>query len=90
MKSLVVYSVLRLLVFLVPLLLMLGLFPIFREHWWLAVVFATLIGWSLSMVLLGGRLSNASRALHALREGRVNRVAAEDAAVEDAAADDGE
>ena len=46
-----VYSVLRLLAFLVPLGLML-LLPIFRENWLLAVVFAALIGLSLSLLLL--------------------------------------
>lgn len=46
-----VYSVLRLLAFLVPLGLML-LLPIFRQNWLLAVVFATLIGLSLSLLLL--------------------------------------
>lgn len=46
-----VYSVLRLLAFLVPLGLML-LLPIFRQNWLVAVVFAALIGLSLSMLFL--------------------------------------
>jgi len=46
-----VYSVLRLLAFLVPLGLML-LLPIFRQNWLIAVVFAALIGLSLSMLFL--------------------------------------
>lgn len=46
-----VYSVLRLLAFLVPLGLML-LLPIFRQNWLLAVVFAALIGLSLSLLFL--------------------------------------
>ena len=46
-----VYSVLRLLAFLVPLGLML-LLPIFRQNWLIAVVFDALIGLSLSMLFL--------------------------------------
>tara|TARA_R110002020_G_scaffold35673_3_gene107475 strand:+ start:458 stop:736 length:279 start_codon:yes stop_codon:yes gene_type:complete len=46
-----VYSVLRLLAFLVPLGLML-LLPIFRQNWLVAVVFAALIGLSLSLLFL--------------------------------------
>lgn len=46
-----VYSVLRLLAFLVPLGLML-LLPIFRQNWLIAVVFAALIGLSLSLLFL--------------------------------------
>ncbi|WP_396641910.1 DUF4229 domain-containing protein [Microbacterium sp.] len=46
-----VYSVLRLLAFLVPLGLML-LLPIFRQNWLIAVVFAALLGLSLSLLFL--------------------------------------
>lgn len=49
--AVLVYSVLRLLAFLVPLGLML-LLPIFRQNWLLAVVFAALIGLSLSLLFL--------------------------------------
>jgi hypothetical protein len=47
----IVYSVLRLLAFLIPLGLML-LLPIFRQNWLIAVVFAALIGLSLSLLFL--------------------------------------
>lgn len=49
--AVLVYSVLRLLAFLVPLGLML-LLPIFRQNWLIAVVFAALIGLSLSLLFL--------------------------------------
>lgn len=88
MKSLLVYSVLRLLAFFVPLAVMLGFFPIFREYWWLAVIFAALIGLSLSLIFLRVPLSDASREIHQRRESRKTSVAAEDAASEDAATED--
>lgn len=87
MKSLLVYTVLRLLAFFVPLAIMLGFFPIFREHWWLAAIFAALIGMSISMLFLRAPLSEASRELYERREAREVDRADED--IEDAAIDEG-
>lgn len=50
-RSALVYSVLRLAAFLVPFGIMM-LFPVMREYYWLAAVFATLIGLSLSVLFL--------------------------------------
>ena len=47
-RSALVYTVLRLLAFVVPLGILL-LFPVFQELPWLAAVFAALIGLSLSL-----------------------------------------
>ncbi len=84
LPPLLVYTVLRLLAFVVPLAIMLGFFPIFREFWWLAVLFAALIGVSVSLIFLRAPLSAASTELHNRREAR-RSAAAEDADVEDAA-----
>jgi len=46
-----VYTVLRLLAFVVPFGILM-LFPIFREFYWLAAIFAALIGLSLSLLFL--------------------------------------
>lgn len=48
---LLTYSILRLLVFIIPFALMM-LLPIFREQYWLAAIFAALIGVSLSIIFL--------------------------------------
>lgn len=69
---LLVYTVLRLLAFLVPLGIMWFFFPIFRENWWLAAVFAALIGMSISLIFLRRPLSDASAELHELRQGRAS------------------
>lgn len=61
-----VYTVLRLLAFLVPFGIMM-LFPIFREYYWLAAIFAALIGLSLSMLFLRRPLDEVSSALAARR-----------------------
>lgn len=50
-RSVIIYSVLRLLAFLVPFGLMM-LIPVLREYYWLAAIFAALIGLSLSMLFL--------------------------------------
>lgn len=86
LPPLLVYTVLRLLAFLVPLAIMFGFFPIFREHWWLAVLFAALIGMSLSLIFLRAPLSAASAQLAQRRAGRTD-TAAGDADIEDAAAE---
>jgi len=84
---LLVYTVLRLLAFLVPLAVMWFFFPIFREFWWLAAIFAALIGASISMIFLRTPLSDASARIHERREGRTVAGQA-DADVEDAAVDE--
>ena len=65
-----VYTVLRLLAFLVPLAIMWFFFPIFREFWWLAAIFAALIGMSISMLFLRTPLTDASARLQERRETR--------------------
>lgn len=79
-----VYSVLRLLAFLVPLGLMLML-PIFRQNWLIAVVFAALIGLSLSLLFLRQPRSAVAQGLANRRAGA--RVRDEDAEDTDGAAD---
>ncbi|MCT1396822.1 DUF4229 domain-containing protein [Microbacterium sp. p3-SID338] len=79
---LLVYTVLRLLAFLVPLAILWFFFPIFREFWWLAAIFAALIGASISMLFLRTPLSDASARLYERRQGKVSGRQA-DAAAED-------
>lgn len=80
-----VYTVLRLLAFLVPFGILM-LFPIFRELYWLAAIFAALIGLSLSLLFLRRPLSDVSTGLV---ERRAQRTRAEsDEEAEDAQADD--
>ncbi|MGW9111625.1 DUF4229 domain-containing protein [Microbacterium sp. NPDC055683] len=62
-RSVVVYSVLRLLAFLVPFGIMM-IFPVFQDLWWLAAVFAALIGLSLSILLLRRPLEDVSTRLY--------------------------
>jgi hypothetical protein len=82
----IVYSVLRLLAFLVPFGLMM-LVPIFREFYWLAAIFAALIGLSLSIIFLRRPLAEATAGLaDKPARGRMSR-SAEDAASEDAVLD---
>ncbi|WP_460775877.1 DUF4229 domain-containing protein [Microbacterium sp. GXF7504] len=80
----IVYSVLRLLVFLVPFGLMM-LVPILREFYWLSAIFAALIGLSLSIIFLRRPLAEATAGLPAKRMPR--EPGAQDAATEDAALD---
>jgi hypothetical protein len=58
-RSTLVYTVLRLLAFLVPFGIMM-LFPVFQQLYWLAAIFAALIGLSLSMLFLRKPLSDMS------------------------------
>lgn len=92
LPPLLVYSVLRLLAFLVPLAIMWVFFPILREYWWLAAIFAALIGTSVSVLFLRKPLSQASEDLYARRaartEDRRRDAEAEDAEAEDVAAED--
>ncbi|WP_309066751.1 DUF4229 domain-containing protein [Microbacterium sp.] len=77
LPPLLVYTVLRLLAFLVPLGI-LWLFPIFREYWWLAALFAALIGMSISLLFLRAPLSDVSRQLHEKRAARTAGPSDED------------
>ncbi|WP_311244695.1 DUF4229 domain-containing protein [Microbacterium sp. WCS2018Hpa-23] len=81
-----VYTVLRLLAFLVPLAILWFFFPIFREFWWLAAIFAALIGVSISMLFLRAPLTDASARLVERRGGRSEAEQA-DADAEDEAID---
>lgn len=83
-RSAIVYSVLRLLAFLVPFGIMM-LFPIMREYYWLAAIFAALIGLSLSVLFLRKPLDDVTAGL-ADRRAKA-RSAATDEEAEDAAAD---
>lgn len=92
MPPLLVYSVLRLLAFFVPLAVMWLFFPIMRELWWLTAIFAALIGMSISILFLRTPLSGASSEIYQRREARTTpsrqSLAAQDADAEDAALDD--
>ncbi|MFJ4222853.1 DUF4229 domain-containing protein [Microbacterium sp. NPDC089695] len=83
---LLVYTVLRLLAFLVPLAILWFFFPIFREFWWLAAIFAALIGVSISMLFLRAPLTDASARIQERRSSR-SAGAQADADAEDAAVD---
>ncbi|MBD3940329.1 DUF4229 domain-containing protein [Microbacterium sp. NEAU-LLC] len=83
-RSAIVYSVLRLLAFLVPFGIMM-LFPIMREYYWLSAIFAALIGLSLSMLFLRKPLDDVTTGLADRRA--KSRAAASDEEAEDAAAD---
>lgn len=89
-RSALVYTVLRLLAFVVPLGILL-LFPVFQELPWLAAVFAALIGLSLSLLFLRRPLDRVTGDLaerRATRRADDRRTAAErDADVEDAVVD---
>jgi hypothetical protein len=83
-RSALVYSVLRLLAFLVPFGILM-LFPIMREYYWLSAIFAALIGLSLSVLFLRKPLDDVTAGL-AERRAKASRSAGDEAA-EDAAAD---
>ncbi|MDU0346806.1 DUF4229 domain-containing protein [Microbacterium sp. KSW2-29] len=90
-RSALVYTVLRLLAFLVPLGILL-LFPVFQELPWLAAIFAALIGFSLSLLFLRRPLEKVTGGLVERRAQRSTptgrRSAADsDADVEDAVVD---
>jgi len=80
-----VYSVLRLLAFLVPFGIMM-LFPVFQQLYWLAAVFAALIGLSLSMLFLRRPLEDMSAGI-AERRAAHPRTKPSDEDLEDAADD---
>jgi hypothetical protein len=83
-RSAIVYSVLRLLAFLVPFGILM-LFPIMQEYYWLAAIFAALIGLSLSVLFLRKPLEDATAGLAERRDR--SRTRATDEQAEDAAAD---
>lgn len=85
-RSAILYTVLRLLAFLVPFGILM-LFPVFRELYWLAAIFAALIGLSLSLLFLRRPLDDVSSGLAERRERTRRRVALKDEDAEDAAAD---
>lgn len=84
-RSAIVYSVLRLLAFLVPFGILM-LFPIMREYYWLAAIFAALIGLSLSVLFLRKPLEDVTSGL-AERRAQA-RAEATDEEAEDAATPD--
>ncbi|MGB4778927.1 DUF4229 domain-containing protein [Microbacterium sp.] len=81
-RSALVYTVLRLAAFLVPLGIMM-LSPVLREYFWLSAIFAALIGLSLSVLFLRRPLDQATAGL-AERRAAKRRETDED--VEDAVA----
>lgn len=84
-RSAVLYSVLRLLAFLVPFGVLM-LFPVFQDGLqWLAAVFAALIGLSLSLIFLRRPLDDVTGSL---AERRAERAAEADSAPSTAAARD--
>lgn len=85
LPPLLVYSVLRLLAFLVPLAIMWLFFPILWEYWWLSAIFAALIGASISFLFLRKPLSSASTELQERRARNSGQQADKDA--EDAVVD---
>lgn len=82
-RSALVYSVLRLLAFLVPFGILM-LFPVFQQLYWLAAIFAALIGLSLSLLFLRRPLADVTTGL---AERRATQRTSTDEDAEDAAAD---
>ncbi|MFT4234342.1 MAG: DUF4229 domain-containing protein [Microbacterium sp.] len=81
--QIILYTVLRIAFFVVPLLLMLML-PIFQQLWWLAAIFAAIIGLSLSVILLSKPLGKTSERLVERAAARTKPTQAElDAEAED-------
>lgn len=72
----VVYALLRLAFFLVPFGLMM-LLPVFQQLWWLAAIFAAMIGLSLSILLLRKPLAEVSSDLYAARQAKRSTTARE-------------
>ncbi|MDX2377318.1 DUF4229 domain-containing protein [Microbacterium sp. LRZ72] len=81
-----VYTVLRLLAFFVPLGLFM-LLPIFRQNWVLAVLFAAIIGLALSILFLRRPLDAVTEEIAERRARRVREDRQRDEDVEDADAD---
>jgi hypothetical protein len=85
-RSALLYTVLRLLAFLVPFGILM-LFPVFQELPWLAAVFAALIGLSLSVLFLRRPLEQVTTGLAERRATRRESGTGADEQVEDAAND---
>lgn len=83
-RSALVYSALRLLAFLVPFAILM-FFPVMQQYYWLAAIFAALIGLSLSMLFLRRPLDDMTAGL-AERRARSQRTLTDEDA-EDAAVD---
>ena len=83
-RSAIVYSVLRLLAFLVPFGILM-LFPVMQTYYWLAAIFAALIGLSLSILFLRKPLDDVTAGLAERRA--QSRATVSDEEAEDAAAD---
>ncbi len=83
-RTAVVYSVLRLLAFLIPFGLLM-LLPIMREFYWLTAIFAALIGLSLSLLFLRRPLDQVTSEMASRRRQRRASGAETDAAAEDSA-----
>lgn len=83
-RSFWLYTVLRILFFLVPFGILM-LLPIGREFYWLSAIFAALIGLSLSVIFLRRPLDEVSASL---AERRARRTDPTDEQVEDAALSD--
>ncbi|WP_169581861.1 DUF4229 domain-containing protein [Microbacterium thalassium] len=81
-RSALVYTVLRLLAFLVPFGILM-LFEVMRDYYWLAAIFAALIGLSLSMLFLRRPLDEMTAGLAERRARSRRQTSDED--VEDAA-----
>lgn len=85
-RSALLYTVLRLLAFLVPFGILM-LFPIFQQLYWLAAIFAALIGLSLSLLFLRRPLNDVTSSFADRRERPARpELGAKDAEEEDAAA----
>lgn len=85
-RSVILYTVLRLAAFLVPFGIFM-LFPIMRQYYLLAAIFAALIGLSLSLLFLRRPLEDVTAGIAARRARSRERVSDEEA--EDAAAERG-
>ncbi len=84
-RSVVLYTLLRLAFFLVPLGIMM-LFPAFWGMWWLAVLFAALIGLSLSIIFLQKPRGAVSEGIYESQKRRTKKSAREiDEDIEDQA-----
>lgn len=83
-RSFWLYTVLRILFFVVPFGILM-LLPIGREFYWLSAIFAALIGLSLSVIFLRRPLDEVSASLAARRARRADPT---DEQVEDAALGD--
>jgi len=84
-RSVVLYTLLRLAFFLVPLGIMM-LFPAFWGMWWLAVLFAALIGLSLSIIFLQKPRGAVSEGIYERQKRRTKKTAREiDEDIEDQA-----